>query len=233
MLDPKTKKKFEKVFPFTKELGKHYDYFMDSLIYNQIEADTILLDEYKKCSNVVFVLSGLIRVYKLSEEGKEITLYRMGRGETCVLTVSCILGVGDVVFPVAASAEQYSEVVLMPVEAFKSFFFEIPALQKFYFTAMAAKFYSVLNLVGNITFKKTSDRLLDLLITKTANGTYPLYSTHEAIASELGTAREVVSRLLKEMEGKGLVTLSRGKIVYHSKLKKLSFGSVNKKDTAL
>ncbi|NMA67628.1 MAG: winged helix-turn-helix domain-containing protein, partial [Clostridiaceae bacterium] len=94
--------------------------------------------------------------------------------------------------------------------------FEIPAIQRFYFSSMASKFYSVLNLVGNITFKKTSDRLMDFLITKTANGTYPLYSTHEAIASELGTAREVISRLLKEMEGRGLVSLSRGKITFYS-----------------
>jgi len=219
MLDPKIIRKFEKIFPFTGELGKHYDFFMDSLIYSKVEADTVLMDDDKKCSNVIFVLSGLLRIYKLSEDGKEITLYRMGRGETCVLTISCILGVGDVVFPVAASAEQNSEVVFMPVEAFKRFFFEIPALQKFYFTSMAAKFYSVLNLVGNITFKKTSDRLKDFLITKTANGTYPLYSTHEAIASELGTAREVISRLLKEMEGKGMVSLSRGKIIYHPEQK--------------
>lgn len=80
---------------------------------------------------------------------------------------------------------------------------------------MSAKFYSLLGLLENVTFKRTSDRLEDFLITKTAGGTYPLYATHESIAAELGTAREVISRLLKEMEVKGQVSLHRGKIVLH------------------
>lgn len=80
---------------------------------------------------------------------------------------------------------------------------------------MSAKFYSVLGLVENITFKRTSDRLMDYIISKTAGGAYPVYATHENIASELGTAREVVSRLLKDMESKGIVSLSRGKITYN------------------
>ncbi|NLM73870.1 MAG: Crp/Fnr family transcriptional regulator [Clostridiaceae bacterium] len=217
MLDQKTIIRFSKAFPFVYDLGSQKQKFIDSLYYNKIAPDTILLDESEKCSNVIFVLSGAIRIYKLSEEGREITLYRIGRGETCVLTVACFLGTGEVAFPVAARAEQASEVVVMPAEVFRKFFFEIPALQKYLFSSMASKFYSVLNLVENITFKKTSDRLLDYLITKTANGTYPLYSTHEIIASEIGTAREVVSRLLKEMEANGIVSLQRGKVTYHSR----------------
>ncbi len=217
MLDKKIITKFTKAFPFAYELSSNKENFFDSLYYTKIEPDSILLDESERCSNVIFVLSGAIRIYKLSEEGREITLYRIGRGETCVLTVACLLGVGELAFPVAASAEQASEAVFMPVEIFRKFFFEIPALQKFLFSSMASKFYSVLNLVENITFKKTSDRLLDYLVTKTANGTYPLYATHEIIASEIGTAREVVSRLLKELEGNGRVTLERGKVTFHSK----------------
>lgn len=217
MLDKKIITKFTKAFPFAYELSSNKENFFDSLYYTKIEPDSILLDESERCSNVIFVLSGAIRIYKLSEEGRKITLYRIGRGETCVLTVACLLGVGELAFPVAASAEQASEAVFMPVEIFRKFFFEIPALQKFLFSSMASKFYSVLNLVENITFKKTSDRLLDYLVTKTANGTYPLYATHEIIASEIGTAREVVSRLLKELEGNGRVTLERGKVTFHSK----------------
>ncbi|NMA67460.1 MAG: Crp/Fnr family transcriptional regulator, partial [Clostridiaceae bacterium] len=123
MLDPKIRNQFKKVFPFTQELGKQYDLFMNSLFFNKIEAGTIILDENEECSNVIFVLSGIIRIYKLSEEGKEITLYRMGRGETCVLTIACILGIGDISFPVAASTEQTCEVVFMPVEIFRKLFF--------------------------------------------------------------------------------------------------------------
>lgn len=151
----------------------------------------------------------------MSEDGKEITLYRIGRGETCVLTVACMLGTGDIPFPVSAAAEQVSDVVFIPIEIFKKYFYETPSIQKFFFSSMSAKFYSLLGLLENVTFKRTSDRLEDFLITKTAGGTYPLYATHEAIASELGTAREVISRLLKEMESKGQLTLNRGKIMLH------------------
>ena len=103
--------------------------------------------------------------------------------------------------------------VLIPVETFRRLFFESQSVQKFIFSSMSAKFYSVLGLLESITFKRTSDRLKDLLISKTAGGTYPLYATHESIAADLGTAREVVSRLLKDMESKGIVSLSRGKIL--------------------
>lgn len=207
----------KKAFPFVNELGDKENPFFNMLYHKKLNPGMMLLDEEKSCSGVILVLSGSIRIYKLSTEGKEITLYRIGRGETCVLTIACILGTGDIPFPVAASAEQPSEIVLIPIETFKKCFYEIPAVQKFFFTSMSAKFYSLLGLVENITFKRTSDRLTDFLITKTAGGAYPLYATHENIASELGTAREVVSRLLKEMEGKGQVSLSRGKITLYQK----------------
>lgn len=215
MLDEKVRMNLKKAFPFVNELGDKQENFFNSLYHQRLEAGMVLLDENRGCSGVILVLSGMIRIYKLSEEGKEITLYRIGRGETCVLTVACMLGTGDIPFPVAAAAEQVSDIIFIPIELFKRYFFEVPSIQKFFFSSMSAKFYSVLGLLENVTFKRTSDRLTDFLITKTAGGTYPLYATHEAVASELGTAREVVSRLLKEMESKGQVSLSRGKIVLH------------------
>ncbi len=215
MLDKKVKLDLKKAFPFITELGDKQENFFNSLYHQKLESGMILLDESRGCSGVILVLSGVIRIYKLSEEGKEITLYRIGRGETCVLTVACMLGTGDIPFPVAAAAEQVSDIVFIPIEIFKRYFFEIPSIQKFFFSSMSAKFYSLLGLLENVTFKRTSDRLEDFIITKTAGGAYPLYATHESIAAELGTAREVISRLLKEMETKGQVSLNRGKIILH------------------
>ena len=212
MLDEKIIDSLKKAFPFVNELGNKQMQFLSALYYQKIESGMIILDESRKCAGVILVLSGIIRIYKISEEGKEITLYRIGRGETCTLTVACLLGAGEVLLPVAASSEQLSEAVFIPTEIFRKFFYETPSIQKFFFTSMSAKFYSVLALLENVTFKRTSDRLMDFLITKTAGGTYPIYSTHEAVAAELGTAREVISRLLKEMELNGIISLSRGKI---------------------
>jgi CRP/FNR family transcriptional regulator len=222
MLDEKTIKKFEKAFPFVNDAGINKNKILNSLYHQSIQPGQIILDEVHKCTGIIFVLSGRIRIYKISEDGKEITLYRIGRGETCVLTVACLLGNGEVLFPVAAMAEQVTEAVFMSTEWFRKLFYEIPSMQKFFFSSMSAKFYSMLGLVENITFRRTSDRLIEFLITKTAGGSYPLYSTHEAIASELGTAREVISRLLKELEGQGAVSLSRGKIIYHPKPQAIS-----------
>ncbi|MGI6123099.1 MAG: Crp/Fnr family transcriptional regulator [Acetivibrionales bacterium] len=215
MLDEKVKVDLSKAFPFINELGDKKEKFLSFLYHQRVEPGMVLLDESRECSGVILVLSGIIRIYKLSEEGKEITLYRISRGETCVLTISCMLGTGDIPFPVAAAAEQLSDIVFIPIELFKRYFYEIPSVQKFIFSSMSAKFYSLLGLLENVTFKRTSDRLVDFLITKTAGGAYPLYATHETVAAELGTAREVVSRLLKEMESKGQVTLGRGKIILH------------------
>lgn len=213
MVNNKTAVDMKKAFPFLKDLGQYEDLFLSSAAIQNFGAETVIMDESRSCSSVIFVLTGNIRIFKLSEEGKEITLYRIGRGETCILTVACLLGTGDVPFPVAAIAEQESEVFFIPVETFKKLFYASQPIQKFVFSSMSAKFYSVLGLIENITFKRTSERLKDLLISKTAGGIYPLYATHDSIASELGTAREVVSRLLKEMESNGVVSLSRGKIL--------------------
>jgi CRP/FNR family transcriptional regulator len=214
MADAKKTAEFEKAFPFIRELGSgEKTIFFSSAISRRFDAETVIMDESRSCSGVIFVLSGSIRIYKLSDEGKEITLYRIGRGETCVLTVACLMATGDIPFPVAAAAEQETEVMFVRTEAFKKLFYASPPLQKYIFTSMSAKFYSILGLLENITFKRTSERLMDLLISKTAGGAYPLYATHGSIASELGTAREVVSRLLKDLEAKGRVALSRGKIL--------------------
>lgn len=213
MLDDKSLAELRKAFPFVEDLGPSMELLRASANLHQFEAGTLIMDEDRHCPGVIFILSGVIRILKLSEEGREITLYRIGRGETCVLTVACLLGTGDVPFPVSAIAEQDAAVILIPVEIFRKLFYESPSIQKYIFSAMSAKFYSVLGLIENMTFKRTSDRLKDYLISKTAGGTYPLYATHEAIAADLGTAREVVSRLLKDMESKGIVSLSRGKIL--------------------
>ena len=129
MLNDKVIADIKKVFPFVNELGDKEDQFFNMLYHKKLGPDMVLLDEDKSCSGVVLVLSGTIRIYKLSEDGKEITLFRIGRGETCVLTIACIMGTGDIPFPVAAATEQASEIVLIPVETFKKCFYEIPAIQ--------------------------------------------------------------------------------------------------------
>jgi CRP/FNR family transcriptional regulator len=203
----------ENAFPFIRSLSP--DDRRDLLAqcwHSVIPAGTVIMNEDIKCSGVTLIVNGLVRIYKLSDEGREVTLYRIGRGETCVLTAACLLGSGTIPYPVSAVTEHDTLMVIVPLEFFRRIFNTDEAARNFVFSAMAGKFYTVLGLVENITFKRTNERLLDLLISKTGGGAYPLYATHEAIASELGTAREVVSRLLKEFEQEGMLKLQRGKV---------------------
>lgn len=210
-------REIESAFPFLRALSREdRALLLAQSRHSLFPAGTCIMDETLRCSGVTLVVNGLVRIFKLSEEGKEITLYRIGRGETCVLTVACLLGNGTVPYPVSAVTEHDTLLVVIPVDVFRRLFETATPVREFVFSAMAAKFYAVLGLVENITFKRTNERLLDLLISKTGGGAYPLYATHEAIASELGTAREVVSRLLKEYEQAGMLSLQRGKVTLTS-----------------
>jgi CRP/FNR family transcriptional regulator len=201
-------------FPFISELSDNEREIMFQLCdYSEIPAETCLMNESIQCNGITLIISGAIRIFKLSDEGKEITLYRIGRGETCVLTAACLMGNGFVPYPISAVTEQDTKMVVIHMEVFRNNFTNNMVFQRYIFSSMAAKFYDLLGLLQNITFKKTHERLMELLISKTAGGSYPLYATHELIASELGTAREVISRLLKEFERDNLVVLGRGKIV--------------------
>lgn len=206
-------KDLERAFPFISGLpSPDRGSLLGQCRYSVIPAGTVIMNESVKCSGISLFVSGLVRIYKLSDEGREITLYRIGRGETCVLTAACLLGSGTIPYPVSAIAEHDTLMVIVPLESFHRLFQTCEPVRQFIFAAMAAKFYAILGLVENITFKRTNERLMDLLISKTGGGTYPLYATHESIASELGTAREVISRLLKEFEHDGLLEMQRGKI---------------------
>ena len=217
MPQDKVLKDLEVAFPFIQELSIEYkDQLLSQCRYSTILAETFVMNESIRCSGVTLIVNGLIRIFKLSEEGREVTLYRIGRGETCVLTLACLLGSNNVPYPVSAVAEHDTLMVIVPVDVFHQLFQNCEPVRQFVFSAMAAKFYSILGLIEDITFKRTNERLMDLLISKTGGGTYPLYATHESIASELGTAREVVSRLLKEFERDGILQMQRGKVSLRS-----------------
>lgn len=206
-------KDLEHAFPFISGLSPaDRETLLGLCRYSVIPAGTIIMNESVICSGISLFVTGLVRIFKLSDEGREITLYRIGRGETCVLTAACLLGPGIIPYPISAIAEHDTLMVVVPLEPFRQLFQTCEPVRQFIFAAMAAKFYAILGLVENITFKRTNERLMDLLISKTGGGAYPLYATHESIASELGTAREVISRLLKEFEHGGLLAMQRGKI---------------------
>jgi len=171
-------------------------------------ADTHLYWEGDTCSGIAFLLSGAIRVYKCGETGREITLYEIGPGETCILNASCILG--NKRYPANAVTISKGELVLVPAHDFRRLLGSHEAMRDFVFSLLSERLGEVMELVNEVAFRRMDERLMDYLVEKSGDGI--LRATHQKIASDLGTSREVVSRLLKEFERQGRLSLDRSSI---------------------
>jgi CRP/FNR family transcriptional regulator len=154
------------------------------------------------------MLSGEKRIYKVSETGREITLFEVGPGETCMFTVSSILS--NTAFPANAASLTDIEMLLLTAQDFRKLFARHEEIRAFVFSIINQCFASVMEFLNEVTFNKMNQRLIDYLVEKSEDG--KLLATHQKIASDLGTAREVVSRLLKDFETKGMILHSRNYI---------------------
>jgi CRP/FNR family transcriptional regulator len=174
-----------------------------------VAAGTVLFQSGDTCKNYLFLCSGSVKVISLSPEGREVVLYHIGPGQTCILTSSCLLG--DAEYPAQGVAEQEVHAAAMPREVFNRLLSESAGFRRFVFGQMGNRMAKLMYLVQEIAFDRTHVRLAKKLQAIAGpDGTAHL--THADLAVELGTVREVVSRLLKDFERKGLVQLSRGGI---------------------
>jgi CRP/FNR family transcriptional regulator len=173
-----------------------------------VPAGTQLYREGDTCSGIAFVLAGDIRVYKIGQTGREITLYEIGQGETCILNASCILSGRQ--YPAYALTVVATDIMVFPAALFQRMIAESEQMRRFVFSIMNERFTTVMELVEEVAFGRMDQRLLDYLIEKSGNG--HLDTTHQKIANDLGTSREVVSRLLKDFERKQQIKLSRNSI---------------------
>ncbi len=162
-----------------------------------------------ECQNYLLVLDGSVRVQMTAESGREIVLYRVDPGETCVLTTACLLA--HEAYSAEAVTESAVRAVAIPAGTFRELLGRSTVLRDFVFMTYGSRIADLMLLVEEVAFGRIDLRLARFLVEHAgAGGT--LDATHQAVAVELGTAREVVSRQLKEFERKGLVTLSRGRI---------------------
>ena len=163
------------------------------------------------CANYVLVLAGSIRVQVIGEDGREALLYRVLPGEACVLTTCCILS-GDT-YPAAAYTESPVTALSLTKAVFDRALEEAPVLRRFVFANLGARMAQVITRMEELAFRPIDRRLVDFLLLRLgAEPASPLAVTHQDIAVELGTAREVVSRHLKRLETAGLVRLGRSTI---------------------
>lgn len=163
------------------------------------------------CAGLLLVKSGVLRVYMLSAEGREITLYRIGSGEVCVLSASCALK--TITFDVVIEAVKDCEMIQVDSVCFSELMQQNVYLEAFSYRLATERFSDVMWTMQQILFMSFDKRLAVFLLDEAAKtGTDRLKMTHEEIAKYMGSAREVVSRMLKYFTTEGLVTLSRGEI---------------------
>ncbi|MDP1653299.1 MAG: Crp/Fnr family transcriptional regulator [Rhodocyclaceae bacterium] len=170
-----------------------------------IPAGMVLFDEHQSCQGFPFVLAGGIRVVKLAANGRELPLYKVLPGESCIITSSCLLGRTD--YNARGVAESETTLVLLPRALFDRLL-DVPAFRDFIFHLFAERIAELMQLVEEVAFHKLDQRLANLLLGKGRQ----LHTTHQHLADELGSVREMVSRLLKGFADQGLVRLGREQI---------------------
>lgn len=171
----------------------------------------ILLQENHSIRNIPIILSGSVKVYQTDDDLKEMLLYYLKEGDTCIM--SFLGGLYNDTSKVKVVANEESEVLLIPVEKLGILTQKFPEWNNYIFRVYHQRFLELLDVVNAVAFKKMDERLLDYITQKTElSGSNTIKITHEELANELGTARVVVSRLLKQMERNNIITLERNKI---------------------
>ncbi len=166
------------------------------------------------CGAYVMRLAGLSRVYKMSASGREILLYRVTAGETCVITTTCLLGGSN--YPASTIVEQAIRDVIIPAPAFNQLMVDSAVFRRYVMKNYGALITDLILLLDEVAFHTLDARLAKLLIDSGANS---ISRTHQQIADELGTAREVVSRQLKRFEQKGWIAMGRGQVEVQDRVK--------------
>ncbi len=214
---------YKKILPFWSEISTDdKDYICEHSVTLTYPKGTNI-HAGNECSGVIFVITGSLRLYIMSEEGKDITLYRLHAGDMCMLSASCVLQ--TITFDVFLDAEEESECYVISGPAFSAVSERNPAVKIFALESAVSRFSDVMWVMQQILFMGIDKRLAIFLsdeVVRTGSDTIAL--THEQIAKYMGSAREVVSRMLKYFSNEGIVEVSRKgvKILNKKQLRKLT-----------
>ncbi len=200
-----------KTFPFFSTLPpSSLDALLAHSVRRRLEHKDVLARDGGECAYLPFVLEGTLRIYKASEGGKELTLYRIERGESCILSATCILNGGS--FPAIAEAEGATEVLLFPSKLLLRLVEDNAEWRHYVFGLYSRRLEDVLALVEEVAFHHVDARIAAYLLKHAAAHKGVVSRTHGQIADELGTSREVVTRILKDFEADGLIATARGRV---------------------
>ena len=203
---------FQDYFPIWEKLEPaQQNRLLDSLIARKVEKGTVIHNGSMDCTGLLVVESGQLRAYILSDEGREITLYRLFDRDICLLSASCMIR--SIQFDVTVVAEKDTWLWIIPAEVYKGVMESSAPAANFTNELMATRFTDVMWLIEQIMWKSLDKRLAAFLLEEAAiEGSNELKITHEAIANHMGSHREVITRMLRYFQGEGLVRLSRGTV---------------------
>jgi len=196
------------IYPFTETLEPEARNFLKQHLKPiKIPAGTLLFYQGDICSDILLLTKGKVRLYTQADGIEEITLYTLKPGEQCIVNTASLISQTEAV----ASAETITDIegYLVDAPSIKTLSRMSDTYQSYLFSLYQIRLTSLATLVNDIKFKHLDERILDWLRAQESN---PVITTHEFIANELGTSRVVISRVLKELEQKGLLLLHRGKI---------------------
>ncbi len=185
------------------------DRLLESARISHIKMGKVVFGPNKIPDNLMFLVEGTIRVSQTSDNGRDIVLYRVEAGESCVLTTACMLA--EEAYNAEGMAETDVVAVVLPRLAFDRLVAEEAAFRSFVFAAYSRRLIDLLRVVDDVAFGRIDVRLAERLIVL-AGESKEIVATHQQLASELGTAREVISRVLQDFSKRGLISQTRGRI---------------------
>ena len=203
---------FQDYFPVWDKLNTNQqDRLLGSLMTRNVKKGDVIHDGSTYCTGLLLVRSGQLRAYILSDEGREITIYRLFDRDMCLFSASCIMH--SIQFDVTIEAEKDTTLWIIPADTYKSIMEESAPVANYTNELMASRFSDVMWLMEQVMWKSLDKRVAAFLLEEAAiEGTDALKITHETIANHLGTHREVVTRMLRYFQNEGMVKLSRGMV---------------------
>lgn len=201
---------FQDYFPVWDQLNPdQQNRILGGLMTRQVKKGTVLHNGSADCTGLLLVQSGQLRAYILSDEGREITLYRLFDRDLCLFSASCIMR--SIQFEVVIQAEKDTQLWIIPPDIYQDIMAQSAPVANYTNELMASRFSDVMWLMEQIMWKSLDKRLAEFLLEEASiEGTNQLNITHETIANHLGSHREVITRMLRYFQNEGMVKLSRG-----------------------
>ena len=201
-----------KKLPLCDLLSEEEKILVEGNLYNvSFKKGELIPKKSESCFGIIFVKKGSLRVHIISEDGRDVTLYRIREGEMCTLSSSCVLDA--ITFEVHIEAEENTEIINVPSNIFKKIMEDNIYVKAFMYEGIAARFSDVMWIMQQILFVGIDKRIAVFLIKESEElGKDKIKITHEQLAKYIGSAREVVGRMLKYFEQEGIVSLGRGSV---------------------